>query len=167
MTFWHPTKYGWPRDKTDKMHSNIQTGIHFYINITYKTILYTCIYTLRCPGRNRLLEIFMPGIIDDTTLLFLVPTICMIRNRCLTLGHSYLYERLPRQILSVWKASTADLICMKGFHARSYLYERFPRPILSVWKASTIDPIVSREYVKTQATSNASSETPRFGAWFF
>ena len=35
---------------------------------------------------------------------------------------------------------------------------------VSVWKASTADLMVSRENVKTQATSNASNETPRFGA---
>ena len=39
--------------------------------------------------------------------------------------------------------------------------------LVSVWKASTADLMVSRENVKTQATSNASNETPRFGAWFF
>ena len=57
-----------------------------------------------------------------------------------------MYERLPLPILSVWKAFTADLICMKGFHCRSYPYERLPRPILSVWKASTADLICMKGF---------------------
>ena len=36
--------------------------------------------------------------------------------------------------------------------------------IVSLWKASTADLMVWKEKEKTQATSNASNETPRFDA---